>query len=141
MPHSLSAIAKAGGEKPFVSVFAHHADDDALYLYLLRIHEDRLHRRVGRLQTDAAARVAIKLLERDVGPAQQRNDHLAVVGGFPVFDHDEIAVADLLVDHGIAADAQHVRVALADEVFRHGDRFVRRDGFDWRTGRDEPEER
>src|SRR5579872_2132893 len=125
----------------FILVLAHHPDDDALDLDLFRIGEDRLHRGVRRLQADLAAGVAIELLQRDVRSAEQRDDHLAVVGGLAVFDDDEVAVPNLLVDHRIAAHAQDVGVALADEVFRHGDRLARRDGLDRQAGRDVAEHR
>src|SRR4051794_10915617 len=59
-----------------ISVLPHHADDDALDLHLIGIDEDRLHRGVGRLQTDLVARVAVELLQRDVRAADQRNHHL-----------------------------------------------------------------
>src|SRR3954471_4030233 len=124
-----------------MSVLPHHSDDDALDLYLIGIDEDGLHRGVGRLQADLVARVAVELLERDVGAADQRDHHLAVVGGLAILDHDEVAVADLLVDHRIAADAENIRVALADEVLGHGERFVRGDCFDRQAGRDVAEQR
>src|SRR5579862_4864617 len=101
-------------------VFSHDADDHALHLHKRRIEQDRLHRRVGRLQADAAV-LAIELLERHVGAADERNHHLAVVGGLAVFDDDEVAVADLLVDHRVALDAQDVGVFAADEVVGHRD--------------------
>src|SRR5713101_844836 len=122
-------------------VLPHHADDDALHLHLFGIDENWLHSRVGRLEANPAARIPVEFLERYVRSAQQRDDHLAVVGGFPIFDHHEIAVADLLVDHRVAPDAEDVRVALADQVFRHGDRFVGGDGLDGGTSRHEAKER
>src|ERR1700704_2325867 len=82
-----------------LSVLPHHAHDDALHLYLLGIDKDWLHRGIGRLQANLAARIAIELLERHVRSAKQRDDHLAVLGGFPIFHDDEVAVPDLLVDH------------------------------------------
>src|SRR5688572_28611371 len=87
------------------SVLPHHPYDDALNLHLIRIDEDRLHGRVGRLKANLAARVAVELLERHIRAPLQGDDHLAVVGGLPILDDLEVAVADLLVDHGIAANA------------------------------------
>ena len=55
-----------------LSSLPHHADDHALDLHVVRVDEDRLHRRVGRLQADAAV-VAVELLQRDVGAAEQRD--------------------------------------------------------------------
>jgi len=100
-----------------------------------RIDEDRLHRRIGGLQPDAAV-LPVKLLQRDVLAADQRDHHLAVIGRLPVFDDDEVAVADVLVDHRIAFDAEHVAVAPADEIFRHGDGLGRGDGLDRQAGGD-----
>ena len=88
------------------------------------IEEDRLHRRVGGLQANAAV-VAVELLQRDVRAADERDHHLAVVGRLAILDDDEVAVADLLVDHRVALDAQHVGFALADEVLGHGDGLAR----------------
>src|ERR1044071_2275676 len=61
------------------SVLPHHPDDHALDLDIVRIRHDRLHRRVGRLQTNAPV-LTIELLQRHVRAAEQRDDHLAVVG-------------------------------------------------------------
>src|SRR5215510_9769617 len=47
-------------------ILPHHPHDDALNLHLVGIREDRLHRGVGRLEPDLAARVAIELLQGDV---------------------------------------------------------------------------
>src|ERR1035437_5004500 len=123
------------------SVLPHHADDDALDLHLIGLGEDGLHGGVGRLQTDHAARVAVELLERHVRPAKQRNHHLAVVGRLAILDHHVVAVADLLVDHRIAAHAQHVGVALADQIFGHRDRLVRRDRLNRQARGDVAEKR
>src|SRR4029078_1291975 len=71
-------------------VLAHHPDDDALHLHLVGVGENRLHGRVGRLQPDLAARVAVELLERDVGAAEQRDHHLAAVGRLAILHDDEI---------------------------------------------------
>src|SRR3954468_2749209 len=133
----LAPVTSAAG----ISVLPHHSDDDALDLYLIGIDEDRLHRGVGRLQADLVAGVAVELLERDVRAADQRDHHLAVVGALAILDHDEVAVADLLVDHRIAADAEDVGVALADEVFGHREGFVRGDRFDRQAGGDIAEQR
>src|SRR5690349_12149470 len=73
------------------SILPHDSHDDALDLHLVGIGEDWLHGGVGRLQADLAARIAIELLERDVGSAKQRDDHLAVVRALAVLDDDKIA--------------------------------------------------
>src|SRR6185503_7961822 len=122
------------------SIAAHHPDDNALHLHLVRLDEDWLHGRIGRLQTHAAV-LAKQLLERDVRAVHERDDHLAVVGGPPILDDYVIAVADLLVDHRVALDAQHVAVALAHEILWNRQRFAADDRFDGHAGRDIPEER
>ena len=87
------------------------------------------------------ALLAIELLQRDVGAVEQRDHHLAVVGGAAILDDDVVAVADLLVDHRVALDAQDVGVALADEIFGHRDRFAADDRFDRPAGGDIAEQR
>src|SRR5437762_1781991 len=119
---------------PGGSVLPHHADDDALDLNLVGLDEQRLHGGVGRLQTNHPARVAIELLERHVRSAQQCDHHFARFGRLAIFDDYEVAVANLLVDHGVATHAEHVRIAFADEILRDSDRLARRDGFDGDAG-------
>src|SRR3954468_2153832 len=119
-----------------ILILPHHPDHDPLNLDLIGIDENRLHRRVRRMQADLAAHLAVELLQGDVRSAQQRDDHLAVVHGLAVFDDDEIAIPNLLVDHGVAAHAQHVGIALTDKIFRDGKGLVRSDGFNGQPGRD-----
>src|SRR3954462_11140958 len=119
-----------------ILILPHHPDHNPLNLDLIGIDENRLHRRVRRLQADLAANLAVELLQGDVRSAQQRDDHLAVVRGLAVFDDDEIAIPNLLVDHGVAAHAQHVGIALTDKIFRDGKGLVRSDGFNGQPGRD-----
>ena len=85
--------------------------------------------------------LAIELLQGDVGAADEGDHHLAVVGRAAILDDHEIAVANLLVHHRVALDAQDVGVLLADQILRDGDRFVGRDGLDRRAGRDVAEQR
>src|SRR5688572_17492987 len=122
------------------SVLAHHPDDHALHLDAIRIDHDRLHRRIGGLEPDLAI-LAVELLEGHIEPTHERDHHLAVVHRLAIFHDDEIAVADLLVDHRIALDAQHVAVTLADQALGHGNRFVAGDRLDGGAGGDEPEQR
>src|SRR5262249_50729321 len=133
-----SAMRKSVASIPHVntSILPHDPHDDALHLHLVGVAENRLHRGVRRLKPDFAAWLAIEFFQGDLGPAEQRNHHLAVVGALAILDYDEIPIADLLVDHRIAADAEDVRVALAGQILRHGDRFIAGDRFDWEAGRD-----
>ena len=128
-----------GGQRAGVST-PHHPDHHALQLHLVGRHVDRRHRRVRRLQAHLAV-LAVELLQRHVVPAEQRDHHLAVVGRLAVFDDDEVAVADLLVDHGAAAHAQDIGFAAADHLFRHRDRFRAGHRLDRRAGRDVAEQR
>src|SRR5438034_1117220 len=123
------------------SVLPHDADHHTLHLDVVGIDEDRLHGRIRRLQADFAAGIPVKLLERHVRPAEQRDHHFAVVSRLAILDDDEVAVANLLVDHRVAADAEHVRVSLADQILRHCDRLVRGDGLDGGAGRHVTEQR
>src|SRR5262245_54658132 len=116
-------------------VLPHDPHDHALHLDLRGVDEHRQHRRVGWLESHAAV-VAIELLQGDVRPADECNDHFAVLGRFPVLDDDEIAVADLLVDHRVAPDAQDVGFATANQIFGDGDHLVRGDGLDGNSGGD-----
>ena len=94
----------------------HHPDDDSLNRDVVLVDVDRLHRLVRRLETDATVALAIVLLDRGRRAVHERDDHLAVVGALALVDDDEVAVADLLVDHRVAADAKHVvAAASADE--------------------------
>lgn len=108
---------------------------------LFGVDEDRLHGGVRRLQADTTARVAVELFQRDVRAAQQRDDHFAVIHGLSVLNDDVIAIADLLINHGLAPDAQDVRVALPHEVVRHGDGLGRRHRFNGKPSSDVAEQR
>src|SRR5690606_37571854 len=54
---------------------------------------------------------------------------------------DVVAVADVLVDHRVAPDAQDVAVAAAGQVLGHGYRLARRDRLDGGAGCDVAEQR
>ena len=102
--------------------------------------DDRLHRRIGRLQADVAL-LAIELLQRDVGAVEQRDHHFAVVGRAAILDDDVVAVADLLVDHRVPFDAEDVGVALADQILGDRDGFAADDRLDRPAGGDVAEQR
>src|SRR5688500_10230902 len=88
-----------------ISIFSHDTDDDALHLQLIWVDEEWLHGGVGGLEPDSAI-LSIQFLESDIGSTEKRHDGLAVLCRLPIFDDDEVTVADLLVDHGVSADAQ-----------------------------------
>src|SRR5207247_3805017 len=81
---------------PGGSVLSHHPDDDALDLDLVGLNEERLHRGIGRLQTNHPTWVAIELLARNVRRAQQRDHHFTGFGRLAIFDDHKVAVANLL---------------------------------------------
>src|SRR5688572_6192952 len=103
-----------------MSIFSHDTYDDALHLQLTRVETEWLHGGVGGLEPDSAI-LSIQFLEGDIGSTEKRHDGLAVLRRLPIFDDDEVTVADLLVDHGVSPDAQHIRIPAADEILRHGD--------------------
>jgi hypothetical protein len=92
-----------------VSVLAHDADDDA-WIWTWSAGTTMAASWVGGLQAHALV-LAIELLQRRVVAAEQRDDHLAVLSRLPILDDDEVAVADVFVDHRVAAHAQHVGLA------------------------------
>ena len=118
------------------------ADDDALHDDVALVYADRSHRRVRRLQPDPATGLAIVPLHRRVLAMNQRDDRRAVVGLIPLMDDHEIAVLDVLVDHGRAAHFEHIAPATTrEQLVGYGDRIGPADCFDRLAGRDQPEER
>jgi len=62
---------------------------------------------------------------------QHGDDHLPIVRVPALVHDDEIAVANLLVDHRVSLHAQHVvRAAALDEAFGYRERFVVRQRLD-----------
>src|SRR6266542_5711715 len=118
---------------------AHH---DALYDDVALVHAQRAHGGVRGLEPDPAARLAIKLLDRGVGAVHQRHDGLADVGLVALVHHDVVAVLDVLVDHGLPADLEHVASAAPrDQLVGNGQRVVAAQRFDRLAGRDEAQQR
>src|SRR4030095_3348023 len=64
-----------------------------------------------------------------------------VVGRLAVLDDDEVAVADLLVDHRVALDAKHVAIAFASARRGAAARLITSNGSDRQAGRDVAEQR
>src|SRR5215210_3760532 len=98
------------------SVLPEDADDDSPHPHVLFVHVDRLHRAVGGLQADGASALPVELLEGGVLAAEERDHHLAVARGLAVLDDDVVAVADLLLDHGVALDLKDVCAPPAEHV-------------------------
>ena len=63
-------------------------------------------RAVRGLEHDLGA-AALEALQRGLAAAHERHHRLAVPRVVPALDHHEVAVADLLVDHRVAAHAEH----------------------------------
>src|SRR4051794_7486924 len=78
---------------------AHHHTLDQHVPFL---EAQRLHGGVGRLEADPSPRLAVELLDRSLAAVDQRDDHLAVLRGLLPVYHDDVAVHDVLVDHGRA---------------------------------------
>src|SRR5688500_11228397 len=112
-------------EPPLMSVPAKNADDHSLDADVVLVDVHRRHRLVRRLQANTAIPLAVKFLHRRRIPVQHGDDHLAVVRALALVHDHEIAVADLLVDHRVPANAEYVVIArAADEVIGHRDALV-----------------
>src|SRR2546426_5970704 len=116
----------------------HH---DPLHEDVALVHAQRGHRGVRGLEPDPAARLAIEFLHGGVLAVHQCDDRLPVVGGVALVHDDEVAVLDVLVDHGGASDLEHVAPAAPRDQLV-GDRAgavarARREGC---AGRHEPEQ-
>ena len=64
------------------------------------------------------------------GVGQQRDDLLAVAGLLAALDDDVIAVAQMVLDHRIAADFEDVDAVFGVEQLFHVELFTVFDGFD-----------
>src|SRR6266850_2699145 len=128
------------GKRPLV--FPDDADDDALYDDIALVDAQRLHRVIGRLQSDPPTRLTVVAFHRGALAVDQRDDGLSGVGLVPLLNDDVIAIFDVLVDHGVAAHLQHVAAAASrQELVRNGNRLVAADGLDGMAGGDESQER
>src|SRR6476660_2919240 len=123
------------------SIPTHHPDHDPLDRDVVFVHVHRCHRLVGRLESDAAVALAVELLHRGRVAMQHRDDHLAVVGALAFVHDDKITVADLLLDHRVAANPQDIMIAgTLDHAVRHRDGFLVRHRLDRHARRDGAEE-
>src|SRR5258706_1685891 len=84
---------------------------------------DRLHLAVGRLQADAVL-LFEEALERGAAVLEERNDDVAIPRGVLRLHDDVIAVVDVVLDHRLAAHAQHEGgAALGRELARGAHRL------------------
>src|SRR6185437_1137436 len=98
---------------------------DALDRDVVLVNVHGAHRLIGRLETNAPIALAIELLDRGRGVVDERDDRFPVIDGGALVDDHEVAVANLLVDHGISAYAQDIVIAAAmNETLRHDDGFI-----------------
>src|SRR5438045_3937917 len=87
---------------------------DALDLAAVGVHDAGFHGAVGRLEADLAA-FLVEALEGGLTGVEQGDDLLAVAGALAALDDDEVAVAEVILDHAVAAHLQDVHAALAVE--------------------------
>src|SRR5256885_3748905 len=100
-------------------------DHDALHHDVAFVDAQRIDGGVRGLESDPAPRLAGEPLHRGAGAGHERDDGLAVVGLVTLVYDDEVAVFDVLVDHRLPADLEHVAAAPAgDELIGHGDDVV-----------------
>src|SRR3989440_7222957 len=129
--------ASAGRDLVLPDDAADHSLDDHVAL----VETQRRHVGIGRLQPDPAAGLPVEFLDGGAGAVHERDDRLSVVGLVALLDHDEVAVLDVLVDHRIAADAEHVAPAPSrQQLIRDRERFVAADRLDRLAGRHETEQ-
>lgn len=122
-------------------ILPHHPHDDALNLNLVWLHEQRLHGSVRRLKANPSSGIPKELLQCDVRPTKQGDYHLAVFGRLAILDDNKVAIANLLVDHRVAPNAEHVAVPLADQVFGDADGLLGYNRLDGLAGRDVSQQR
>src|SRR4051812_41743915 len=121
-------------------VGAEDADDYALDADAVGLDDAGLHRVVGGLEADLAAFLEVAL-EGGLAGVEEGDDLFAVLGRVAALDDDVVAVAEVVFDHGFAADAQDVDAVLGLEHRLEVDLLAVFDGFDGRAGGDVAQER
>src|SRR5436309_44717 len=123
-------------------VFPDDADDHSLHDDVALVEAERLQVLIGRLQPDPPARFPVETLDRGALSMDQRDHRLAGVGLVPLLDHDVIAILDVLVDHRVPANLQDVAASASrEQLVWDRDGFVAGHGLDWRSRRDESQQR
>ena len=110
-------------------VAAEDADDDALDFDAVGFDDAGLHGGVGGLEADFAAFFEIAL-EGGFAGVEEGDDLFAVAGVIAAFDDDVVAVAEVIFDHGFAADAEDVDAGAGMEHGFEIDLLAVFDGFD-----------
>src|SRR5580700_3421327 len=118
-------------------VFAEYTDDAALDSDVGGGYEDGSHLGVCRLQTDFAGSFAIETLERGFFPADEGHDDISAVGHLGLLADHEIAVHDVIFDHGVTFHLKHKRISSAREITER-DGFPFFDSFEWAACSDAP---
>src|SRR3989440_675605 len=99
-------------------------DHDALHHDVALVDAQRIDGRVRGLESDPAPGLAVESFHGGAGAVHERDDGLAVVGLITLVYDDEVAVLDVLVDHRLPADLEHVAAAAAgDELDRKSTRL------------------
>src|SRR5262249_37312706 len=86
------------------SVFGEDTDDTALDLDVAGRNHDGSHFGVGGLQADFAGAFAIEALEGSFISRDESDDDVAGVGDLGLLANDEVAIHDVILNHGIALD-------------------------------------
>src|SRR5450432_1295600 len=116
-------------------IAANQSTNDALDLNALRrLDEDWFELRIRRLEPNKV-RFAIELFHRRIIAIDQRHHYLSVLGRLLCRDDDDVVVLDILFNHRIATYPERVHAPATSHITRHGDGLVRKDRFDWLTGR------
>ena len=121
-------------------VASQHADDHALNAASIGLNDSWLHSAVGRLKPHAAAFFVISL-QRSLARIQQRHNLLAVARRFSALNDDVIPIAEMILDHGIAADFQNINATLGGEELFKIDLLAGFDRLNRLTGRDATQKR
>ena len=98
------------------------------YLYFFVPQSNRFHVWISRLQANAIV-LDIKLFQRHLFTVDQRNDGLPVFGCLALIHDNDIAILDVVVDHGMTLHLERISI-LAHHVGRHLDRFAVFDTID-----------
>ncbi len=122
-----------------VDVASEDADDDALDFDSVGGDDSGLHGVIGGLEADVGA-FFVEALEGGFAGVEEGDDLLAVAGGFAALDDDVVAVAEVVFDHGLAADAEDVDALLGGEHLLEVELLAVFDGFDGGAGCDVAEE-
>src|SRR5439155_24385822 len=101
---------------------------------------DWLQTRVSRLQADHVAGLLVEALQGGFGAFHERNDNVSIFHLSGSLYQHQIAAADMIFDHRIAAHLECEDVRIVQETAElHG--FTLLDGFHGRSRRDTAEQR